>query len=196
MASAAVLAGVILAAKSVQDFPSRINTTAAALSAQANERFAANPDLLPLCNKLYDDAAKAVEFSGFRDDLTDAGIEVLAFFLAGNKKIASFSYVAAGPGLASTPPLSRCLLRCPRARMLINGGAFEPGKPWGMRSNKGGDVAGLQVLQRPLSPPPVLQPFWEPSRMWWSTGARRSSENIAAIDDTGVRVQPPFAGSR
>lgn len=81
MATVAALVGAILVATGPQDFPSAINTTAAALGAQAKGRFAANPKLLDLCGQLYQNTDDRYFYS-FNDNLVDEDVEVLAFFLA------------------------------------------------------------------------------------------------------------------
>lgn len=81
MATAAVLVAAILAAAGPQDFPVAINTTAAALGAQAKERFTANPHLLDLCGQLYQNENDR-QVHSYSHNLVDADLEVLAFFLA------------------------------------------------------------------------------------------------------------------
>lgn len=89
MTTATTLVFIILAANRTMDFPARIGTTAVALSAAAETRFAANSNLLPLCQALYEDTQAGAYGADDEasESFTDDDMEVASFFLESNAQI-------------------------------------------------------------------------------------------------------------
>lgn len=100
MATATVLAGLILAANGTKSFTARINKTTVALSAQAETRFKVNAHVLPLCRHLNTNGPSGLSwgYNTISFNFSDDDMEVVAFFLAQSKR-KGFLYIANSPRL-------------------------------------------------------------------------------------------------
>lgn len=99
MATAAALVAIIAAANGTTDFPARIGTTATALASVAETRFAANANLLPICQNL-EASADTGTYYGDSDGFNDDDAKVISFFLAENAALQTLRCVWRGGWVA------------------------------------------------------------------------------------------------